>query len=117
VSTEKVVAYFSRVLKEKENLVDKLNLKYSALKKKQKQLTQYESQSREAGFYFCIYLLFTPVLYFFRLGESLEQIDYDQLKIENQLFQEKINQRNRELLTFKLTAVSTQQTLNDKKVC
>ena len=49
-------------------------------------------------------------------GESLEEIDYEQLKIENQLFQEKITQRNREFLTFKLTAVSTQQTLNKKKV-
>ncbi|KAH7832237.1 putative flagellar associated protein [Monocercomonoides exilis] len=96
VKAERVISYFDTMFKEKTTLIGALQLKYQAMKQKQKRATQFEAQSREAG-------------------ESLEEIDYEQLKIENQLFQEKITQRNRELLTFKLTAVSTQQTLNKKK--
>ncbi|KAA6395820.1 MAG: putative flagellar associated protein, partial [Streblomastix strix] len=94
--SEKVLQYFDSIYKEKCTLLSALQLKYTQMRQKQKRATQFEAQNKESG-------------------ESLEEIDYEQLKIENQLFQEKINQRNKELLTFKLTAVSTQQTLNKKK--
>jgi hypothetical protein len=51
VSSEKVVAYFARGLNEKENLIEKLKLRYSALQQTQKQATHYDSQSREAGLF------------------------------------------------------------------
>ncbi|KAK2962237.1 putative flagellar associated protein [Blattamonas nauphoetae] len=96
VKSERVKQYFESVYKEKCTLLGALKLKYDAMKQKHKRATQYDAQNKEAG-------------------ESLEEIDYEQLKIENKLFQEKIAQRTKEMMTFKLTSVSTQQTLNKKK--
>lgn len=50
------------------------------------------------------------------LGESFHAVDYDQMKIENRQFQEKIEERNHELLQLKVTAGNTLQVLNRKKV-
>jgi len=43
------------------------------------------------------------------LGEGLSQIDFDQLKIENKQYFDKIHERNQELLRLKLTAGNTNQ--------
>jgi chromosome segregation ATPase len=49
------------------------------------------------------------------MGEVLHVIDFDQLKIENQQFLEKIEERNSELLRLKLTTGNIVQTLNASK--
>ena len=43
------------------------------------------------------------------MGEVLHVIDFDQLKIENQQYLEKIEERNNELLRLKLTTGNTVQ--------
>jgi hypothetical protein len=49
-------------------------------------------------------------------GEQFLPIDFDQLKIENQQFMEKIEERNSELLKLKVTAGNTLRTLSNHKV-
>ena len=49
------------------------------------------------------------------MGEVLHVIDFDQLKIENQQYLEKIEDRNNELLRLKLTTGNTVQVLNTLK--
>ena len=49
------------------------------------------------------------------MGEVLHVIDFDQLKIENQQYLEKIEERNNELLRLKLTTGRTVQDLNSLK--
>ena len=46
------------------------------------------------------------------MGEVLHAIDFDQLKIENQQYLAKIEERNSELLKLKLSAGKTNQILN-----
>ena len=50
-----------------------------------------------------------------QMGEVLNVIDFDQLKIENKQFLEKIEERNNELITLKLTTGNTVQVLNTLK--
>jgi hypothetical protein len=49
-------------------------------------------------------------------GESLNVVDFEQLKIENQQFLEKIEERNGELLKLKVTTGNLLQQLNSAKV-
>lgn len=49
------------------------------------------------------------------MGEVLHVIDFDQLKIENQQYLEKIKERNKELALLKQTASKTVQVLNSLK--
>jgi hypothetical protein len=51
------------------------------------------------------------------MGEVLHAIDFDQLKIENRQYANKIEERNNELLKLKMTAGRTVQILNFHKVC
>ncbi|XP_070809120.1 cilia- and flagella-associated protein 263 isoform X2 [Pituophis catenifer annectens] len=46
------------------------------------------------------------------LGEALHEVDFQQLKIENAQFLEKIDERNQDLLQLKLTVGNTLQILN-----
>ena len=50
------------------------------------------------------------------MGEVLHEVDFNQLKIENQQYLEKIDERNQDLLRLKLMAGSTLQVLNKFKV-
>ncbi len=50
------------------------------------------------------------------MGEVFLPIDFDQLKIENQQYQEKIEERNNELLKLKVTAGNTLRILSNHKV-
>jgi hypothetical protein len=43
------------------------------------------------------------------MGEVLHLVDFDQLKIENQQYMEKIEERNNELLKLKLSTSHTVQ--------
>ena len=51
------------------------------------------------------------------MGEVLHEVDFNQLKIENQQYIEKIDERNQDLLRLKLMAGNTLQVLNSYKVC
>ena len=51
------------------------------------------------------------------MGEVLHEVDFNQLKIENQQYLEKIDEKNQELLRLKLMAGNTLQILNRFKVC
>ena len=50
------------------------------------------------------------------MGEVLHEVDFNQLKIENQQYLEKIDERNQDLLRLKLMAGNTLQVLNTYKV-
>ena len=49
------------------------------------------------------------------MGEVLHEVDFSQLKIENQQYVEKIDERNQELLRLKMMAGRTLQVLNAYK--
>lgn len=51
------------------------------------------------------------------MGEVLHEVDFQQLKIENSQYLEKIDERNQDLLRLKLMAGNTLQVLNSYKVC
>ena len=50
------------------------------------------------------------------MGEVLHEVDFNQLKIENKQYLEKIDEKNQELLRLKLMAGNTLQILNHFKV-
>ena len=50
------------------------------------------------------------------MGEILHEVDFNQLKIENKQYIEKIDERNQDLLRLKLMAGNTLQVLNTYKV-
>ena len=51
------------------------------------------------------------------MGEVLHEVDFNQLKIENQQYLEKIDEKNQDLLRLKLMDGNVQQILNTYKVC
>ena len=51
------------------------------------------------------------------MGEVLHEVDFNQLKIENSQYLEKIDERNQNLLQLKLMAGNVLQVLNTYKVC
>lgn len=83
-------------LRRRESTVEKTENKNAQL---QQQLTKAEQQVQQRN----------------EMGESLHFIDLDQLKIENQQYLEKIEERNKELLKLKLTTGNIVQTLNTSK--
>lgn len=50
------------------------------------------------------------------MGEVLHEVDFNQLKIENSQFLEKIDDRNQEMLRLKLMATNVLQILSTYKV-
>ena len=50
------------------------------------------------------------------MGEVLHEADFNQLKIENQQYLEKIDGKNQDLLRLKLMSTIVQQILNTYKV-
>lgn len=50
------------------------------------------------------------------MGEVLHEVDFNQLKIENSQYLEKIDERNQDLLRLKLMATNVLQILNTYKV-
>eukprot|EP00698_Gefionella_okellyi_P019240 TRINITY_DN5874_c0_g1_i1.p1 TRINITY_DN5874_c0_g1~~TRINITY_DN5874_c0_g1_i1.p1 ORF type:complete len:365 (-),score=76.85 TRINITY_DN5874_c0_g1_i1:53-1147(-) len=93
---ERVEKYMRDKIKEKDALVDNLKLKNQMLAVQIKKMQQQLKEKEE-------------------LGEGLSQIDFDQLKIENKQYYDKIHERNQELLRLKLTAGNTIQMLNTFK--
>jgi len=93
---EKAVRYMEEKLRAKGAMAEKLRLKNMTLKTQiQKMDTQLQQKED--------------------MGEVLHVIDFDQLKIENQQYLEKIEERNNELLRLKLTTGNTVQVLNTLK--
>lgn len=93
---EKVVRYMDEKIRSKGAAAEKLRLKNSQLKA---QVAKLEGQLQQKE----------------DMGEVLHVIDFDQLKIENQQYLEKIEERNNELLRLKLTTGNTIHVLNDIK--
>mmetsp|Transcript_1281 Transcript_1281/g.2519 ORF Transcript_1281/g.2519 Transcript_1281/m.2519 type:complete len:357 (-) Transcript_1281:137-1207(-) len=93
---EKVLHFLEEKLRNKDSVVGKLTLKNGALKQ---QILKMENQLQHKE----------------EMGEVLHVIDFDQLKIENQQYLEKIEERNNELLKLKLTTGNIVQTLNASK--
>jgi chromosome segregation ATPase len=91
--SEKVIHSLEEKLRIKDSMVDKLNFKNGSLKQEISKLENQQQHKEE-------------------MGEVLHAIDFDQLKIENQQYLGKIEERNRELLQLKLTTGHIVQTLN-----
>eukprot|EP00294_Goniomonas_avonlea_P013679 CAMPEP_0114557618 /NCGR_PEP_ID=MMETSP0114-20121206/9930_1 /TAXON_ID=31324 /ORGANISM="Goniomonas sp, Strain m" /LENGTH=351 /DNA_ID=CAMNT_0001742925 /DNA_START=23 /DNA_END=1078 /DNA_ORIENTATION=+ len=93
---EKVIRWMEDRQRVKETVTDKLTLKNQQLRVIiQKQETQLHQKEE--------------------MGEVLHVIDFDQLKIENQQYLKKIEERNNELLKLKLTTGNIVQVLNSSK--
>ncbi|XP_072277596.1 cilia- and flagella-associated protein 263 isoform X2 [Pyxicephalus adspersus] len=95
VTAEKILRYMEEKLRARDSLVDKLRLKNAALKVQKKKLQMQLKQEE--------------------MGEVLEEVDFQQLKIENAQCLERIDKRNHDLLQLKLTAGETLQVLNSYK--
>lgn len=93
---EKVLQYFEKKLTAKDAQIQKLESKNVSLNGSIKKMEQ-QLKNKE------------------QMGEVLNVIDFDQLKIENKQFLEKIEERNNELITLKLTTGNTVQVLNTLK--
>jgi len=93
---EKVLQYFEKKLQAKDAQIQKLEAKNVSLTGSIKKMEQ-QLKNKE------------------QMGEVLNVIDFDQLKIENKQFLEKIEERNNELITLKLTTGNTVQVLNTLK--
>jgi len=93
VLAEKVVRFYDEKIKSKDTLIEKLRLKNSTLKVTKRKLAVQLKQKEE-------------------MGEVLHEVDFSQLKIENQQYMDKIDEKNQELLRSKLMAGNTLQVLN-----
>ena len=93
---EKVVRYMEDKIKAKTTAIDKLQQKFTNLRS---QISKLEVQLQHKE----------------DMGDVFHVIDYDQLKIENQQYLEKIEERNNELLRLKLRTGNTIQILNNMK--
>ncbi|KAG8437278.1 hypothetical protein GDO86_008109 [Hymenochirus boettgeri] len=96
VSSEKIIRYMEEKIRAKDSLVDKLRLKNASLKVQKKKMKMQLKQKEE-------------------MGEILHEADFQQLKIENAQFLERIDERNQDLLQLKLTAGETLLVLNSFK--
>lgn len=96
IMAERVIRYMEEKFKTKHSIIEKLRLKNATLKsqiyKVEKQLNQKEE-----------------------IGDVLHYIDFHQLQIENKQFVAKIEERNEELLTVKLSTSKTLRVLNELK--
>ncbi|XP_063052139.1 coiled-coil domain-containing protein 113-like [Engraulis encrasicolus] len=93
MGAEKILRYFEDRMRAKDTLVEKLRLKNSALHVQKRKLILQMRQKEE-------------------MGEALHEVDFQQLKIENSQYLERIDERNQDLLRLKLMAGNTLQVLN-----
>lgn len=96
IMAEKVVRYFEEKLKQKSALIEKIKLKNTAMKEHRSKMDAQVKHKEEQG-------------------DSLHSIDFHQLQIKNSQFNQKINERNAELLKLKMTTGKTVQVLNTAK--
>nr|XP_008123235.1 PREDICTED: coiled-coil domain-containing protein 113-like [Anolis carolinensis] len=93
IASNKVLRYMEDRIRSRDILKEKIRLKNDALKVQKKKMQLQLKQKEE-------------------LGEALHEVDFQQLKIENAQFLEKIDERNQELLQLKMMVASTLQVLN-----
>ncbi|XP_042301270.1 coiled-coil domain-containing protein 113 isoform X2 [Sceloporus undulatus] len=93
IASNKVLQYMEDKMRKRDALKEKFRLKNDSLKVQVKKMQTQLKQKEE-------------------LGEALHEVDFQQLKIENAQFLEKIDERNQELLQLKMMVGSTQQALN-----
>ncbi|XP_044290126.1 coiled-coil domain-containing protein 113 [Varanus komodoensis] len=93
IASEKVLRYMEDKIRSRDVQKEKIRLKNDSLKAQKKKLQLQLKQKEE-------------------LGEALHEVDFQQLKIENAQFLEKIDERNQDLLQLKLTVGSALQILN-----
>jgi len=93
---EKITRSIEDKLRARDTLIKKLRLKNSTLKVQKKKLQLQLKQKEE-------------------MGEVLHEVDFNQLKIENSQYLEKIDERNQDLLCLKLKATNVLQVLNTYK--
>ncbi|XP_063686995.1 coiled-coil domain-containing protein 113-like isoform X2 [Bolinopsis microptera] len=96
VVAERVTRYFEDKMRSRKALIEKLRLKNSTLKVQKKKLQLQLKQKEE-------------------MGEVLHEVDFKQLRIENNQYLEKIDERNQELLKLKHSSGNTLQVLNTYK--
>ena len=96
VMAERVTRYFEDKLKQVDAVLEKLRLKNSTLKSQINKIEHQLSQKEE-------------------IGDVLHYIDFHQLQIENKQYVAKIDERNEELLTVKLSTSKTITALNECK--
>jgi phage regulator Rha-like protein len=77
-------------LRQKDTMIEKLRLKNSTIKAQISKMEHMLAHKEE-------------------MGEVLHLVDFDQLKIENQQYLEKIEERNQDLLRLKLSTSRTVQ--------
>jgi len=94
---EKMLKYMEDKLRQKDSAAKKLKLKNSTLKS---QIQKVEQQLRQKE----------------EMGDVLHYIDFHQLQIENTQYNQKIEERNQELLKLKMTTGNTVQKLNLQKM-
>ncbi|KAH0619436.1 hypothetical protein JD844_000050 [Phrynosoma platyrhinos] len=93
IASSKVLRYMEDKMRIRDVLKEKFRLKNDSLKVQKKKMQMQLKQKEE-------------------LGEALHEVDFQQLKIENAQFLEKIDERNQELLQLKMMVGSTLQVLN-----
>jgi len=96
IMAEKCIRYFEEKIKQKTSLVEKIKLKNAAMKNHRGKMDAQVKHKEEQG-------------------DSLHSIDFHQLQIKNSQFNQKINERNAELLKLKMTTGKTVQVLNTAK--
>ncbi|KAL9986980.1 hypothetical protein ACROYT_G001210 [Oculina patagonica] len=96
VIAERVTRYIEDKLRARDTTIEKLRLKNSTLKVQKRKLHMQLKQKEE-------------------MGEVLHEVDFNQLKIENQQYLEKIDEKNQDLLRLKLMDGNVQQILNTYK--
>jgi chromosome segregation ATPase len=90
---EKIERYFNERIKSRESLINKLRDRSSGLKR---QITRLETQLRQKE----------------EMGETLHEVDFNQLKIENKQYLDKIDEKNIELILLKRQVGKATQSLN-----
>ncbi|XP_068812287.1 cilia- and flagella-associated protein 263 isoform X1 [Struthio camelus] len=93
VASEKLLRYMEEKNHQRDLMKEKLRLKNDSLKSYKKKLQQQLRQKEQ-------------------MGETLREIRFEQLQIRNMQYQEKIDEKNQELLQLKLTSGKTVQVLN-----
>lgn len=96
IASEKVMRYMEDKIRSRDVLKEKIRLKNDSLKAQKKKMQMQLKQKEE-------------------LGEALHEVDFQQLKIENAQFLEKIEERNQDLLKQKMTVGNALQILNSYK--
>lgn len=93
---EKIERYFNERVKARESLINKLRDRSSGLKR---QITRLETQLRQKE----------------EMGETLHEVDFNQLQIENKQFLDKIDEKNIDLILLKRQVGKATQSLNRYK--